>query len=391
VRRFAVIPVLFTVGLLSGCSWQRYDKVTWIETKPRSRKEGWLYNRVKVTAAVPVGKALRLDHSIPRLFFGPSRAANLDASGNVPAESSFYVDRHPERMTVAEIERGAIGAGPEGKLRVERPKTGTTPGFWGIDEKGRKFLVKLDDPRWPELSTGADIVGSRIMHALGYRVPVNDIITVTGTGRPEFDGKRATTSLQISDVVGHASYNRLRNRREFRALRLVAAWINNVDVSEQNTMMTWDGRRGYLYVIDFNAALGSWSNDVKTPGMGWRHLWNPPADVVDFLTFGRLRPYDEKMPVFSPAVGRFDANFDPRRWRPTWRNSAFDEMSEEDARWMARKIAGFTDEKIQAVVRAAKYTRREDEAYIVQTLIRRRDIILQTYDVSPPSSAAATR
>jgi hypothetical protein len=143
------------------------------------------------------------------------------------------------------------------------------------------------------------------------------------------------------------------------------------------------------YVIDFSSSLGASSAKVKKPQDGWV---NKTVDVNRGVTFpvraleralGRKDPWDRDVPIVSPAVGRFDANLDPRRWKPFYPNLAFEDMDEEDARWAARIVRQFSDSLIEAIVGLAKYSNPADAAHVARTLEERRDIVTRAYLGSP--------
>ena len=83
-------------------------------------------------------------------------------------------------------------------------------------------------------------------------------------------------------------------------------------------------------------------------------------------------------------------DFDPEAWRGEYPNPAFMRMTEQDAAWMARILAGFDDELVSAAVKVGQYD-AINERYLTQTLIARRDTILQRYlsRVSPIGRVSA--
>ena len=53
---------------------------------------------------------------------------------------------------------------------------GVTPGFVVEDAHKNRYVLKLDPPDYPELSSGADVIGSKAFYALGYNTPENYIV-----------------------------------------------------------------------------------------------------------------------------------------------------------------------------------------------------------------------
>ena len=54
---------------------------------------------------------------------------------------------------------------------VSGKELGTQPGFWIRDQAGRRYLLKFDPRGYPDLATGAELVSSKILYALGWNVP----------------------------------------------------------------------------------------------------------------------------------------------------------------------------------------------------------------------------
>src|SRR5439155_22153256 len=50
-------------------------------------------------------------------------------------------------------------------------------GFQIKDAQGTRFAIKFDVPKYPELTTGAEVVATYLYWAAGYNVPDNVIVT----------------------------------------------------------------------------------------------------------------------------------------------------------------------------------------------------------------------
>src|SRR3982751_2594693 len=105
----------------------------------------------------------------------PPRAQDLNTIDEVP-DSSWFVNR--SIRTAEEMMRGVnddTGPAP-GKWTVKSGKgNGVSPGFTIVDTRGHRYFVKFDPPGWPTLATGAEVVVTRLYHALGYYVPQTNI------------------------------------------------------------------------------------------------------------------------------------------------------------------------------------------------------------------------
>ncbi|HXV61309.1 MAG TPA: hypothetical protein VEK15_11485, partial [Vicinamibacteria bacterium] len=97
-------------------------------------------------------------------------AGGVNTLGEV-MDGPWYENRHPRhRMTEEELRRGPgedrppATVGPWRVLTVK--KFGFRPGILIADATDQMYLLRFDPPGWPELATGADVVSSKIFHAL---------------------------------------------------------------------------------------------------------------------------------------------------------------------------------------------------------------------------------
>jgi hypothetical protein len=366
----------------------------------------------------------------------PAReSVNVNALDEVP-DSSWYQNRAPADAPAARP-AGPCDAPP---LDPATPWTvtgakpnGANPGFIVRDAAGRRFLLKFDTADQPQRATAADVIGSRLTWAAGYFAPCNRIVTfdaatlTIGDGATaegplgektpltrehiaatlalapvQPDGRyRAASSLFLpgrplgpfryedtrpddpNDVVEHD------DRRELRAAKLLAAWLNHFDAREQNSLDIWIETApdtGYVrhYMLDFGDTLGStWPIAGMSERLGHSHYFDFNWLARDFFSLGaRRRPWEQRqLPADRGATfGYFDADhFDPEAWKPGYPNPAFLRMSERDAAWMARKLARLTRADIAAAVREAQLTEPAWQAWLIDTLEARLRKILERY------------
>ena len=388
-RRLALLPrVAFVLtGLLfvvvGGCADLAYLNSSAVITKKADFHDDdmwwiWLKNTYLYG-----GRDLLNPYRLSRTLGGPpDPAMDLDERGRV-LSGSFYDHPRIAELSLEQLAQGQPEPGPPvGDLIVTKVKTsGVSPGFFGKDQRGVRYLVKFDSPAYPELGTSTEYIGGRITWLLGYHVPARYIITARVPSHAAFDGQRAVAVAFIDgEILGQFKFDKSRHRRAFRALGLASAWIDNTDMRDHNTLQVWRDGRMWYYLLDFNDSLGSYSSEPKMPWLGWRTRWDPFESPVDILTLGLWpRPHHQTEPILSPAVGRFRERFDPRRWTPSYPNKAFDEMGEEDGRWMAGLLREFTEPRLRAIVKGARYSRQEDEDHVVRILMARRDRILRDY------------
>jgi hypothetical protein len=363
-------------------------------------------------------------------------ALNVNALDEVP-DSSWFTNRIGlHAMTPAEI---ALGPCEPGAGHVPTPWTvvgakpnGANPGFIIEDAGGQRHLVKFDGVVQGPRATAADVIVSKLYHAAGYTVPCNRIVffdrsqvkigagatseTSTGDKEPLTqahleqvfakalrlpDGRLRASASQFlegkplgpfryqgrrgddpNDVVEH------QDRRELRGMKLLAAWTQHFDAREMNTLAMWiESGQGAGYVrhdvIDFGDCFGSvWEPPALGRRLGHSHYFDLQDTLEDWFSFGLLeRPWDRAR--FGPTGKVFGYygtdDFDPERWKAGYPNPAFGRMSERDGAWMARILAGFSEDALRVLVREGQFGEPLLENELARVLIGRRARILQRY------------
>src|SRR5262249_2758295 len=100
----------------------------------------------------------------------PAQAVNTLGE---PMDGAWYTHRHYfQRMSIEQLVRGPGGdQPPEGRWTVVSAKSeGGTPGFTILDGKKRRYFMKFDPLKNPEMTTSAEAITVRFFHALGYHV-----------------------------------------------------------------------------------------------------------------------------------------------------------------------------------------------------------------------------
>lgn len=359
-------------------------------------------------------------------------AGAVNTLGDVP-DSEWFTNRHGQRrMSLDQLREGPpLGKYPVLPLTVISGKSdGIMPGFTVKDATGRHFYIKSDPLHYPELATGAEVIVSKFMYAIGYNVPKNDLIDVKLTdlrlahnakikrpsGRPRKmtwsdvdeildkfphapDGSaRIVASLAIEgESIGPFMYEGVRrddpndivphqNRRDLRGLYVFSAWLNNTDMKATNTLDTVVKENGVPFIrhhlIDFSSALGSDGDAPKDARLGFEYvLPTIPAAFKQVFTLGVVpQPWEEVHYPKLPGVGNFESKlFNPNDWKTHRPNEAFISRLNDDDYWAAKQVMAFTNDDIRAIVETAKYRELRSTDYIVRTLAERRDKIGRTF------------
>src|SRR5262245_59110804 len=225
-------------------------------------------------------------------------AGGVNSMGEV-MDGDWYVKRHwTRRMTLEELRRGPAdgdGNAPDARTawRVLVVKQfGVNPGVLIADSKNDLYLLRFDPLDYEGLATGAEMVTSRFLHALGYHVTENYLVRFARAqlvAHPEGQAVSSagkTRSLLVTDI--HALLRRVplaadrtyraaatrlpdargsllgpfrmwgtrsddpndtvlhEHRRELRGLFVFSAWLNNSEASAMTTqdiLRTADGVR----------------------------------------------------------------------------------------------------------------------------------------------------
>ena len=401
----------------SGCaSWPRSwgARPCCIDREPVVVRQPVWWHLFDVTVLEPLEFPLHLGRPLRRLAGVPVRAKNL-RQGEV-ADSAFFTNRDPEEFSPEEVRWGPTGPNDLAlpPFTITKPKTeGKTPGFFVTDAKGARYLFKLDPVDAPELLSGAEVVTSKLIYALGYHVPSYEVVFVRpeelrvgaglaqhdagGVARPfgEADLRRllegrvrngtvrvAASRIVDGKILGPASFKRFRDCAEIRALKVAYAWVNDIDTKDHNSLLVWDGRETVGYLFDFGTSLGADAGrgGSKDPCAGWLNIVDLKERSLEAVSLGLHRPTcDTSSRPISPAVGLFSTRVDPDRWKPYAPNMAFDAMNEDDARWIARRMSRLSRAQIEAAVAAGKYSSPVDATYLADALETRRLSIVQHY------------
>jgi len=404
------------------------------DAKPESRSISGAYDLVHQSVFRPAARAFDVPRLGRKITGHPRESANVDEQDHVRLPSTWWQPRIGFReVTVEQMLKGpGSGQGPApGPWTVTKAKSaGVSAGFQIEDSKGDGFIIKFDPPKFPEMATGADVIGSYLFWAAGYNVPENtiewfrrqdlkigkDATYSDSRGRkhpitddylnallarvaPRPDGSYRCVASRYLDgkPIGPFLYSGRRKddpedmiphelRRELRGMWTVAAWVNHADARAPNTLDMWvtDGGRSFVrhYLIDFGSILGSSALSRRRDyATGFEYYIDYGAMVRMVPTLGLYKPkWENVVDPEMPAVGFIESkNFDPEDWRPDFPNPAFDERTVRDARWGAWIVSGFTDDHIRAAVAAAHYTNASVAGYLTRVLIERRDKLVQRW------------
>jgi hypothetical protein len=362
-------------------------------------------------------------------------AMNVNTLDEVP-DSSWFTNRIGRyRPTREQLVRG-----PDKQSRpdiqawpiVAGKAEGRQPGYRVQDPDKHLWQIEFDPPAHPEMASAAEVIGTTFYHALGYHVvevylaeidPARiqiaptarirspalphgarpfvradlDELLARAARRP--DGRVRVLASRFADgsPLGSFRYDGQRpddpndvfpheHRRELRANRVFAAWLNHDDSRGLNSldMLERTGGKSWVkhYMFDFGSIMGSGTVFAQKPRAGNEYILEWTPGLLTGLTFGLyMKPWITiRYPDVPPAVGRFEGTrFKPEAWKPEYPNPAFRNMRPEDAFWGARLVSRFTADDIAAIVAKGEYSDPKATAYVTKVLIERQRKVLETW------------
>jgi hypothetical protein len=408
--RFQNVPIVW-----------RVDDRRPIAEKPEERKFHRRYTVLNNAIVEPIDRTL----AVP----DPVYAQNINALDEVP-DSSWFDNRLLRGLTPEEVlvgPRGQSAANLRPWKIVSTKSGGKSLGFVIEDSRGDEHLLKFDSPGFPELKSAAGVVVQRLMWALGYHVPADDVVEFDTSDLilPEDaierfdDNERPLTKERLEELLGMVEHdgNRLRglisrmlpgepiggypneglreddpndvvpheHRRDLRAHFMFFAWVDHTDWKEDNRLDLWvpdgpDGKRGHVehYILDFDKALGVMAMVSPRETDGYLYAVDPGYSILSFATFGLWQRPWEKIPLLNAGprrgVGRFESVvFEPELWRPRIAEPAFLVRDRFDDFWAAKRMMTLSKEHVRAAVKAGRYSDPIAEYYVYDTLLARRE------------------
>jgi hypothetical protein len=378
---------------------------------------------------------VRLIRNFGKLFGGDQikPAANINSLDETPNSTWFTNRIGIYAMPAAEVARGpGNGKGPDRSTKwvvVSAKTAGVSPGFNIRDAKGDVYLIKFDPPGYLNMTTAADVISSRILHAAGYNVPEDaavafrrEDIVVGDDAKIKVDGKKRPMTEEDIDAildkfgkvgdnewlalsskfisgqpVGPFDYRARRkddpndkvdhwNRRELRGLYVIAAWLNHFDVKQHNTLDMYveeDGRRFVKhYLIDFASTLGAAAGiDGPNPRYGYEFGFDVKSIARRTVTLGLSEDnWRKRTRPDLHEVGYWESTyFDPGGFDPLQPNNAFANTTKRDGYWGAKIVAAFRDEYIDAIVAEGRYREPGAAEYVATVLKSNRDKIARHF------------
>ena len=351
-------------------------------------------------------------------------------------DTSWFTNRHGKaRMSQEELVRGVGDQHPPSQdqpwsaLAVK--PYGTRPGILIVDSRKQLYLLRFDPPDYLEMSTGAEMVSSKIIHALGYNTLENYIvyfqraqivaskageeITSMGERRDLIEddidtflkkvavdrqrGYRAVATrvpVQWDKLLGPFQFYGTRSddpndivphehRRDLRGLFVFSAWLNGNRILSVNTVDSLVVKDNVPIIthalIDFTATLGSGDHGPKKAREGNEPMWTKGVAARNAIGLGIYTPrwMRSRYPKIR-SVGHFEYEiFNPEKWSADQPPAPFENRLPDDTYWAAKQAMAFSDEDLQALAGTGQYSDPAAGKWIARCLAERRNRIGETY------------
>jgi hypothetical protein len=212
---------------------------------------------------------------------------------------------------------------------IEEKTGGYSKKYRVRDGAGNEWIAKIGKEAQPDTSA------NRLLWAVGYEPEIAYLVPhLTIIGKGAFDNVRLEARPKDVKRIGAWKWsdNPFKGTRELQGLKIMMALINNWDMKDDNNEILAtkdDGELRYI-ISDLGGSFG------KTGGI---------------ITRSRNKPSDYVKADFVKAIkgDRIDFNYGGKNQK------LFDDLTIQDAKWLAGYLGRLNDEQIKDAFRAANY------------------------------------
>jgi hypothetical protein len=275
-----------------------------------------------------------------------------------------------------------------------RPPASDTPDAISIlDARGLPYELLPELPGREGMRSAAAAIGSRLTHALGYRVAEVYVV------RDDSGQRMAATRWPAGVDLGPTPINRLRaddpndhlphvDRRSLRALKLVTAWL---DIPKMRPRMLRDvfvgkNAEGHVqhFLVGFEGSIG-----VEGYLRAVDFARDPDREDANFFLRLWSLGLSPKMPGILPttewpSIGLFSSRLVPADYEPSPPFEPIDRLQPGDLYWISKRMAAVPRATLAQAIWSAQLE-PAPENYLFQVLHRRRATVAAWgYDQTTP-------
>jgi hypothetical protein len=270
-------------------------------------------------------------------------AAMLAAALPAKAQESRtgnHVMWSPVEIEKRDLYQGPGGAAMRPNLRrvtlIRKESGGNNLKYRIKDASGRVWVVKIADESQPE------VAAVRLLYGIGYRTEINYIaprlrIPSVGTFR------NASLEARPANVKREDRWSWKENpfvgTRELQGLKIMMALINNWDIKDgNNIILSRDGERHYV-ISDSGSSFGKMAVSSK---FLLNRIGRSVNEPVGYVNTEFIKGVDQNGMIDFAYKGKAAG--------------MLDDISVDDARWLAGLLLRLSTKQIDDAFRAANYT-----------------------------------
>ena len=236
---------------------------------------------------------------------------------------------------------------------IEEEKGGHQKKYRIKDAKGRVWVAKLGREAQPETAA------VRFMWALGFKSEINYLVpTITIPGKGTFKNVRLEARPEEIDRVTEWQWkdNPFIGKNEFQGLKMMMVFFNNWDIVDvQNKILKVEGAGGtelHYIISDLGSTFGKLGNNNFPIVYRIGRKTNNPTKYLDSSFIDAVKE------------GKIDLAYKGKN------RDLFDDITVEQARWLAELLNQLSDKQIEDAFRAANYS-AEDIKTLTQAVKNR--------------------
>jgi hypothetical protein len=236
---------------------------------------------------------------------------------------------------------------------IEEVKGGHNKKYRIKDAAGKIWVAKLGREAQPETAA------VRLLWALGYKTEVNYLVsTITIPGKGTFQNVRLEARPEEVDRLDEWKWkeNPFIGKNEFQGLKMMMVFFNNWDVLDlQNKILKVDGADGtelHYIISDLGSTFGKLGNNNLFIVYRIGRKTNNPSKYIDSSFIDDVKD------------GYVDLAYKGKN------RDLFEDITVEQARWLAELMNQLSDQQISDAFRAANYS-AEDVKTLTQAVKNR--------------------
>jgi hypothetical protein len=240
---------------------------------------------------------------------------------------------------------------------IKEEKNGHNKKFRIKDGAGKIWVAKFGREAQPETAA------VRLLWAIGYKTEVNYLVpTLTIPGKGTFKNVRLEARPEEIDRLDEWKWkdNPFVGTKEFQGLKLMMVFFNNWDIVDvQNKILQVEGGNGkelHYIISDLGATFGKLGNNNFPIVYRIGRKTNNPTKYIDSGFIDDVK--DGKLHLAYKGKNR----------------GLFEDITTEEARWLADLLSQLSDKQIEDAFRAANYSPEEIKTLVLGVKSRISDL-----------------